>query len=401
MGGALLLAALNLWYAWSYHDSEIGPDEALWLLWPVTGSRPFVDFVGGMIGTHLWIKGLSLLVGKSIKRLKFAHHAAMGLFPIAGYLLTGSLAVGIMMTAVLQSGLLLAFQSWIDALSGGLLAVALLAPSPWNVVLLGLAVITNVKMIPAGLVIIVWHGLWAEFAIGLGAAGVIATLWWGFFHHSFMGAWYEMVTVSLRVPPHRKKCDYKELWFNAPAMVALVLAAAYMGKPVALPWLVFLAYTATNSAGGYWRSNHFLPIVVLAAADPPLEWALAVLAVDWAMMRFYLGNPWRHGYLLGTLPVWQQVAKVARHVATLNGSLFVNDMATQLYPLSGKRCKWGRVEELELRHITPEREWVRDRLLREQPPDIVVNGPDLAVNPDVFRRYRPVYNEGGYSIWIR
>ena len=131
----VVLAVLALFYAWRYSRAEIDPDRAMFNLWGFTGAvygRDFVDCK--MPGIHLWYLALSKIVGRNVKRVRFAHHLVISLPGI----IVGGWA-GLAYIVIVQSGALLAFHGNVGQPAAALVFVAISLDNPVVSPLLALA----------------------------------------------------------------------------------------------------------------------------------------------------------------------------------------------------------------------------------------------------------------------
>jgi hypothetical protein len=100
----LTVAALNTWVAWRFSRIPIGQDVAMWMLWGMTGARPYRDFVDCKPpGIHTWIWALSRLTGRRVGSTALLHHLTIGAIAVGLTALTGKLEAGILFTALGQS----------------------------------------------------------------------------------------------------------------------------------------------------------------------------------------------------------------------------------------------------------------------------------------------------------
>lgn len=378
--GIALIVLLNIWIAIRYAKQAIGPDEGIWLLWGFTGAKPYRDFVDCKPpGIHLWMWLLAKLTGRRLELVKLIHHLAMGCFPVAAYLLSGELSVGLLATALLQSAWLLAYQSWMDAISGGFLLLAVLLPPTPATVCIGLAVFFNLKAAVPGALWMLLSGWWLQILgagiVACGIAGTWMVVWPTYWH----AMWFSAVTVSRRMLDYRKQFDTPwEEWgwhWSVPLLLIVpVLVVCFLTRPDPVLWLTVVAYIVFNAGGRVWRPNHWLPLTLVVVTAPPLEFAIGILAMEWIASRFYLGSVWQVTYpgIWLDLCAAKQIGERLRDEA---GDLWVNTIHTQIYIYAAKKPKHGMVEQVEIKNCIPHHVERRERLLRSYPPEWIVVGP--------------------------
>jgi hypothetical protein len=397
--GLLLLAALNLGIAWRYSSLPLGQDEGLWLLWGFTDAVPYHDYVDCKPpGIHLWLRVLALMTGKRLWLTRFMHHATIGVIAVIATAFTHNLNVGIAYTALAQSAWLLSYHAWVECLSSAFLLLALLIQQPWvATACVGLAILFNLKLAPASVLLLVLSGFWFPLIVLTSLAGGIFVFWSWLDAKSFREVWYGSIVVAKRMLEWRKSHNQDSLphwdhFFATPLLlVSLALVAIVMSEEPML-WFVAAIYISTNLLGRIWRPYHWIPIAaVFAAAAPPI--AFYVLIAELVASGLYLGD-----VVSRVQPQAASLMHAARsigeQVRLMNGSLWVNSEFTQIYVYSRKRPAYSFVEQVELRHVIPER---RENLSIESRPDILVMGPA----PFLFAPsgYQMVLRHGGFVVF--
>lgn len=398
-----LLLALNAWVAWRYARLPIGPDEGIWMLTGWTGARYGVDYVDCKPpGIHLWMALLARITRRSVSGAKFLHHLAMGGFSLGAYLLTGSLGAGLLTTALLQSAWFYSYQSWMDAASAGFLLMAVLTPPPYMVLFLALAVLFNVKLaVPGAVWVLANPAMWLPTAISGGVllllVGAAALLW----PDAARRVWFASVEVPRRMTAFRSEhaTSVFRVWPHYLATsLLLAVAALVAGFSGGFDWrlaLVVGSYVVLNSWGGVWRPNHFLPLVVVAAAAPTLPASLIVLLAEWVSLRGYTVNAWSVTYP-EIAPLLEQARACGERLKGQDGELWVNSWNTQIYVYAQKPPRYG-VQQLEIRDVTPERAEAAREKLRETAPEWIVLGPGATSGHP--QNYRPVGKFGSFEVW--
>lgn len=376
-----ILAAVNIWISWRYAFQPIGPDEGIWLLWGFTGAKYGKDFTDCKPpGIHLWMLFLSWITRRNLWLVKFIHHMTVGAIIIAVYLQTQSLGAGLMATAILQSAWLKAFQSWMDALSGALLLLAVVS-DPWFAVLfVVMACFMNVKVVVPGFLYLFLAGMWYQIVAMSIFCAVAAGIWYLISPSSLKLTWFGSVEVPRRMKAWRKGTATPDfvLW-HEPWAVSLIFLVPAVGICLGSSldyrlWLPAVGYVLFNAYGGVWRPNHWMPLAVIAATCPPPELAALVLLAEIISVRGYLGNVWGITYP-GIASSLLEAQVIGENVADLSGDLWVNSFHTQIYVYAKKKPYTGQVEQLEIRDVTPELNRLRDRTLKKFPPDNIVVGP--------------------------
>lgn len=383
-----LIAALNLYVALRYMRQNIGPDEAIWLLWGVTGARPYYDFWDCKPpGIFLWMKLLGLITGGRWQWMKLLHHIAVGVGCIGVYLYTGSLGAALLATAVLQSAWFFAFQSWIDAISGLFLLLMCVAP-PWAAAIYAaLACFFSVKSGPPAAIVLFGYGYFIPTAVVAGI-GFLAIAGLALVNMDLLRRiWYGTFEIPRRMAKHRIPL----LWTNYLAtplllVIPLVMLSIYAGiSPVIL--LACASYAILNTFGRVWRSNHMLPLAMLAACLPSPGLAALYLLFEMVSAGFYLGDVWVTVYpnIVGPLVTSRALGE---ELASQKGTLWVNNWWTQIYIYARKRPFYG-ARQMEITGIIEET--VKPELQRviDNPPDVIVLGPGGA-QVDVPRHYHNI-----------
>lgn len=396
----LIVAGLNLWLAWRGSTVPLCMDEGLWLLWGFTGAVPYRDHVDCKPpGIHLWCWLLARATGRRPRLIKFLHLTAIGGFAVAATALTGRIEAGLLFTALAQSAWLQAQQAWVEPLSAGCLMLALLL-DPWLAALcVALAVAFNLKLAPSGIVLLVARGAWLPLA-GLAGGGLVALalwrLWWP---NGLRATWYGAITVARRMAAWRRERGQPILptWSSYVAtpllLVAPAVAAALWANPDPVLWATVATYVVVNLFGRTWRPYHWIPLAVVAVAAPPS--AAFVLIADWLSNRGYLADA-SATTRDGVARRRYEVRALGRQLRALPGTLWLEDEHTQLYIYARKRPAFPFVEQVEIRHVAPERR--ASRAGGRAAPEIVVLGPNsIQVVP---RGYRRAFSQGVFTVLL-
>lgn len=370
-----LIAAINLYIAWRYAVQPVGPDEGIWLLWGMTGARPYREYQDCKppgIHAEMWL--LAKLTRRNITWMKFIHHAVIGGLVVGAMAVTGSLGLGLLATAMLQSSRLFAFQSWMDAMSGALLLFGMTLPPMIGIWLIGMAVCYNVKMAVPGAVYMALTNAWVPLAIGAGTGFLTLTAWQIFFRAEFDDMIYSVFTIPARMKQYRKW----QLWGDEQAIATMfvVLAVGICVATGSLPLPVgaaALAYAAFNAWGKVWRPNHSLALAIVALARPDPTLAGLLLLAEMVSAKMLTGNVWTSVYP-AIAPYLLEAKYLGEKLKEKPGSLWVDSFFTQVYAYSQKPPTTGMVEQLEIRDVAWEMRTRRDAALRANPPDMVVIG---------------------------
>lgn len=399
VGGALVVA-LNLWVAWRYRTAPLGQDQGIWMLWGFTGALPYRDHVDCKPpGIHLWFWLLACVTGRRLALTKFLHHTTIGGFALAATVLTGHVEAGLLFTALAQSAWLHAYHASSESLSAGFLLLALLL-EPWPAALCAaLAVLCNLKLGPSCLVLLVLRDAWAQLAVLCFAGGLSLGLWHLFWPRGLRDVWYGAVIVAHRITRWRRQMGqgFIPSWTGSFSIPLLLVVPAVVGAlwadPDPILWSVVLTYVAVNTAGRAWRPYHWIPLAIVAVTAPAA--AVPVLLAEWISNRLYLGNvvTVSRAQLARRL---EEVKVVGERLRAMRGSLWVSDEHTQIYIYARKRPATGLVEQVEIRHVVPER---RKSGPPGSPPDLVVLGPDSI--PAAPRAYSTVFRHGPFTVLAR
>jgi hypothetical protein len=153
-----------------------------------------------------------------------------------------------------------------------------------------------------------------------------------------------------------------------------------------------MTYVVLNTLGRAWRPYHWIPLsAIVAVAAPPA--AVLVLLAEWVTNGLYLGD------IIGrTRPQVARLQEEAKFVGemlrSMEGTLWVNNEYTQIYIYARKRPATGLVEQVEIRHVVPER---RVKTGRSEPHlDNVVLGPGSLLAVPVG--YRVALIHGSFTI---
>lgn len=370
----VIIMALNAWIAFRYAFQPLGPDEGIWMLSGWTGARYGRDYVDCKPpGIHIWFWLLAKLTKRNIWAAKFLHHLTVGVLIVISYLLSGSFGTALMATAILQSGWLRAYQSWQDQVSGVLLLLVVLSPPYWAAALVALACFFNVKAVIGGIYLLL-AGYWIPSIVVASVAGAIVGLLYIIRSNVVSDVWISSIDVPRRMATFRKQYFPFQIAFGPMLLIVpFILVSLYTSMDYRV-WATVMAYCVLNAWGRVWRSNHWLPLGLLAALMPSPEVAFVVLAAEWVSCRFYMGNVWSITYP----EITQQLLEarmVGERMREEQGSVWCNTFHTQIYVYSQKKPVWNQVEQLEIADVTPERGRDRDMLLRKSPPKWIIIGP--------------------------
>lgn len=400
----LAVAVVNLWYATRYARQVIGPDEGLWLLWGMTGSRYGRDWTDCKPpGIHAWMWLLARVTGKRLGLMKWLHHATIGAICV-GVAHEAGLGAGLLATVMLQSAWLFAYQSWMDALSGALLLLGIVSDPALALVAFAAAAFLNVKIVVPAAVWTLTQGWWIEGAVAAGLAACAAGAWYLLHRESFRWVWYGSVEVPKRMREWRKGIPpswkvWPSYWSNA---LLIAAPAVLICLPTMTPALTLtaLSYAALNAWGLVWRPNHWLPLAIVAASAPPAIAAALVLATELIAARGLLGNVWQVTYpgIASELSAARTIGETVGKYLRENGlqRLWVNSMMTQVYVYADTAPYVGHVEQVEITQVTPEKGTEAERVLQAQPPDVIVIGP--GARPGTPRGYREILRHEGYTV---
>ncbi len=378
-----LLLALNAWIAWRYSRLPLGQDEGLWLLWGFTGARPYRDHVDCKPpGIHVWYWILAKLTGRNVALVRFFHVALIGAFAVLACLLSGNLHAGLIFTSLVQSAWLFAYHAPAEQVSAGFFMLALLA-GPWLAALcLGLALFFNLKLAPTAILLMLLHGWWIQLATAITLCALLGGAGYLLYPQGIKAVWYSTISVSARLVRWRKGQGQHivprwDAYFATPLLlIAPAALASFMARPDPILWLAAATYITTNALGRVWRPYHWIPLAaILAVAATP--YAAFILAADWISNGLYLGD------IIGrTRPAVARMLDAARAVGVrlrlMQGTLMVNGEYTQIYIYARKRPATPLVEQVEIRHVVPER---RYDARREEYPDLIVSGQNSIYAP--------------------
>lgn len=405
MMALVAVAALNGWYALRYAmQNVVGPDEGIWLLWGMTGARYGRDWTDCKPpGIHAWMWLLAHLTGRRLFLMKWLHHATIGALCVVVTARAG-LGAGLLATVLLQSAWLYAFQSWMDALSGGLLLVGVLSEPPVALACFGLAALFNVKIVVPAAVWTLTQGWWIEGGVAALLAALIAGAWYACAPRSFSEVWYGAVVVPKRLREYRKEIDpswkaWTPYWSVALLLIvpAMLICVPHLNAALVL---TMVSYAALNAWGLVWRPNHWLPLAVVAASAPPAMLAAVIMAADLIASRGLLGNVWQVVYpgIAGQLSAARKIGVLLGVLAEQRGAkhVWVNSMMTQIYVYAGIAPYTGHVEQVEITDVVPEKVAEQERRLQAHPPDLIVLGP--GARPGTPKGYIEVVRHGEYVI---
>lgn len=388
----------NAWVAARYARVPIGQDLGLWMLWGFTGSVPYRDHVDCKPpAIHLWGWMLARITRRNLAAARALHHLALGGIALAVLGATGSLATALLFTGVVQSARLHAYHAWVEAISGALLALALVVGSWGAASLAAGAVLFNLKLAVPALLLLILQGSWTQAATLIFAGTVCLAACSVLWPAATRDVRYGMVTVAARLTRLRRgrgqgfvpRLDAYHL--RPLTLVVPMVVLASVPRPDPRLWAVIGSYALVNGLGRVWRPYHWIPLVTCAATAAP-SLALVVIAVDWASDRFYLGDVLRR-----TRPATAELLEAAREVGetlrAVPGTLYVADSNTQIYVYARRRPALPVVEQVEIADVVPER---RRGLTASRPPDVLVRGPGSRhLAP---RAYRTAFSRRGFVV---
>ena len=373
----LLLLSISAWYGWRYSKTDIDPDWAMFNLGGFTGSKYGRDFADcKTAGVHLWYLMLVKIVGKSVPRVKFIHHALLGMAGIGVYLLSGSFWNGLAFTVLINSGWLLAFHGNVGQVPAALIALSFTLP-PWMAIILwALTVFYEPKLILTFLLMFLFKSWWVEWptllALLCGGGLIMAYL---ALTKQWKGWWESSVTIPGRMAKARKIYSYPWVpWFTASGFLYLLpwAALAVAAKPDVRYWLPAAAYLIFSGMGKVLRPNHFIPLVAWIAGAGIAPWMVLMLCVvDWTSAGFYLGDIWGRFYL-GLRDLNQEAQRAGEWLKDKAGSIWVNGIHTGIYIYAQKPVNYGLAEQIEIREVAHERRAEMVKRWKSDPPAWVV-----------------------------
>jgi len=369
-----LIFALSLWYAWRYSRTEIDPDWAMFNLEGFTGARygkDFIDCKSPLI--HYWYRGIAKMVGKDVKRVKFAHHF---LISIPGFIIGGW--QGLAFVALVNSGWLYAFHGNVGQQAVGLIMLSLFAQQEWiSTALLFAAVAFEPKLVSV-LVIPLLHGWYLPFTL-LSLTGISIALLIRFYAPQYWGwLWEANIVVPKRMTEMRRKLlkngvDYINIPSQGMLFILPWLWFAIVNRPDVLYWLPLFLYMLLMIVGIAVRSNHFIPLAAWIALALPQTAIYGLLATEILSGMFYLPDIWRR-YYPRLANINQDAKAVGEWLRDKPGRLWVNGLHTGIYIYSGKPPFGGMTEQIEIRENVHERREAWRNAFKASPPEWVVVG---------------------------
>lgn len=384
--GALILAILQ---ADRYARMDIDPDWAMFNLQGQTGSRygrDFVDCKTPMI--HWWFALLAWIVGKSVYRVRLAHHGLISLAAIGLGVTHNDIGGGLILLVLVQAGALLAFHGNVGQIPA-LGVYAALVGEPWLAAVgMALACAFEPKLAPAALVWMVISGRWELAITGILTLGlmVLPALW----EKRWLG-W--LIEANLTIPARMQRLrNYPWMpWYSREGLVYIlpVLAFAIWQRPEWRFWIAAAVFMAVQGMGKVIRQNHLIPLAGwIAAAGWPAPLALAWLAIDWTGAGFYMGDIWGRFYR-GLCELNAEARVMGQRVKDWPGKLWVNALSSAaVHVWAAKPVPYGLNEQAEIRDVATERRAAWKMAWPEDPPEIVVQGPlgGVTFQPIGYRR---------------
>lgn len=392
----VLIAAINVWIAWRYSKYPIGPDEGMWMLWGWTGAKPYIDFYDCKPpGIHLWFWLLAHLTGKRIWLSKLIHHLVIGACILGVYVWTGSLGAALLATCVLQSGWLLAHQSWLDAFSAAFFLLAIVCPYPTlMMVFFALSVLMSIKMAIPGLAWLLLTGHYFEIA-SAAMFGTAVLLGLAFSAPDWLKQMYfGVIELPRRLRKQRSIRGWYTMVANATLIAVPAMAIGIAGGASLATVVATAIYLLLSVWGKVHRPNHWLPVAILAASHPDPLLAGMLLFTDLASMAFLLKNPWEISYY-GIYEMLNDAEKLGNRIRSMDGILWVNTWHVQLYVYAHKFPCY-QIDALEIRDVAPEIKNKRDLALAEMSPDLLVVGPNS--EGGTVEGYKQVGRIGGFEL---
>jgi hypothetical protein len=316
------------------------------------------------------------LVGKSVPRVKFIHHALLGMAGIGVYLLSGNIWNGIAFTVLINSGWLMAFHGNVGQVPAALIALSFTLP-PWMAILLwALAVFYEPKLIPSFILIFMINAWWLQVPTLLALSSVCCLIVvYLVLTKQWQGWWESSVTIPGRMAKARKSHNYPWVpWFTASGLLYILpwLMFGWVYRGDWRFWLPALAYIVFTGLGLVVRPNHLIPLVAwVAAANLPYWVVLPLVLTDFVSSGLYLGDIWGRFYL-GLRDLNQEAQRAGEWLKDKAGSIWVNGIHTGIYIYAQKPVNYGLAEQIEIREVAHERRAEMVKRWKSDPPAWVV-----------------------------
>lgn len=374
----LLFFFLNAYIAYRYANIVADPDWAMFNMFAFTKSvygRDFVDCKPP--GIHIWYWLLAMLVGKNVKRVRFANHFLIGMVGFAVYLLTGNALYGLAFSVLVNSGWLLAFHGNVGQVPAALLVLSAASPNPWFASCVAVASVgVNAKLLPVVIVLAITQN-WGLPLVVWVAVGVTAALVLYLFKRQwFDWIWEGSFVIPKRMGEGRRKANYypPHMYFTAYGYLYILpwVIAAVFARPDVLYWLPVVVYMVFVALGKVIRPNHLLPIIPwIAMSGIDAQWILALMSVDYISAGLYVGNLWDRFYP-GLLPYMKEARRIGLWLKNKPGTVWVNGFSAETYIYAEKPVPYGMTEHKELNGYTGRRNDMTKRLVKDPPDWIVV-----------------------------
>ena len=395
LGLSLSLLLISAYYAWRYSKTSVDPDWAYFNLYAFTGSLYGRDFADCKTpGVHIWYWLLSRLVGRDVKRVKFANHFLLGAVGVILFVMTGNYWSSLAYTVLINSGWLLAFHGNVGQVPAALVSLAMVAHPAVSFVLWILAVLYEPKLLLSFSVVAVLKGWW--IALPFASAGyLLAIIFWE--KQWFRWLWESSVTIPSRIGKSR----HNEMWFPwfTSNPVLYLLPWIFLGvKAGWFYWLPAIVYVVVICLGRAIRSNHFIPLIpwiALSGISPMFVLGLAI--IDFISSGLYLGDIWLRYYpALGDMN--EDARAIGEWLKDKAGSLYVNGIHSGIYIHARKPLSLGMTEQIEIREVAKERRAEMVRRWKETPPDWVVIGdvPGVTFKPVGYSKVATVNTSAIY-----
>lgn len=380
----LLLLSINYFIAWQNSKTEADPDWAMFNLAAFTGSwygRDFSDCKTPII--HLWYFALAKCFGTSVRQVKWANHFILGCVGIFIAYFTGNFYAGLAFSFLVNSPILWAFHGNVSQLVAAFMALAICTSfNPWiSCTFAILAVLTEPKILPAFIVMVVYYvWIWPALA-WLGIGIICAGLLYLFKRHIFNWIIEGSVIIPWRMASTRKGLYAWMPWWT-PYPLFFVMIYCFLGgmaKPDLLYWLPAIMYVLVCASGKVIRGNHLIPLaawIVNAGIKP--EFLLGLVIIEFIADGFLIGDIWARHYS-GFGEQIKSVKKAGEFMLGKPGMLWVNGMHTEAYIYARKPVPFGMAEQIEIRETNSERRKVMKEAWKMNPPDWVLETP----TPDV------------------
>ena len=399
----VLLVLLALFYAWRYASMEIDPDWAMFNFAAFTGAwygRDFADCKTPAI--HLWYYAIARIVGRNVWRVRFTHHILTSLPGlIVGY---ENFWAGLAFIVLVQSGQLLAFHGNVGQAPAGLLLLAMWVANPWvSMLLIGLALLFEPKLLPAGLLLVVSSPQRLLAALPLSAAPAVAAfIMWKFYPQVWAWMVESNITIPKRMVDMRKELiakglhhPYPEYLARSAMFVAPGLALAVMNRPDPLYWAAPVAFVLFMAVGRVVRNNHLIPLAPWIALACGPAGAIAIFVADMVGGGLYIGDLWMRFY--NGIRNWNIEARlIGEWLKDKPGDVWMNTLHSAILIFAERKPFNGMAEQIEICQNAHERREVWRDKFKANPPRYIVTGPEPGWNFTGIG-YRKVAETAGHT----